>query len=172
MGISTFNPYVSIYCSGEGKQEHWCQFVCLFCYILLPFPIILFVSLIPAAFKYHRLPCLPICQKGINPPVRKSEFQPFDYFLIQPPPPLVATLLSGAVVRPVRARRRTDWALGFTDLAHFHYKVRRSRSLKILERFQDMIDSERVHIQVHTPTFILLLMLGFGSMERIVVRIR
>ena len=76
------------------------------------------------------------------------------------------------MLRPVWARRRTDWTLGFTDLAHFHHKVRRNRSPKILERFQDMIDSERVHIRVYTPMFILLLMLGFGSTERIVVRIR
>ena len=84
---------MSICCSGEGKEEHRCQFVCFFSYILLPYTIILLVSLLPATFKCH---CLPFLLEGVlsyNPPVRKSEFQPFDHFLIQPPPSLQHWLL-------------------------------------------------------------------------------
>ena len=85
MGISTFNPYVQVFVAWV-KGRGTLVLVCLLLQLnFLPFPIILFISLLPAAFNCHHLPFLLEGVLSYNPPVRKSEFQPFDHFLIQPP---------------------------------------------------------------------------------------
>jgi len=43
------------YCSEAGDVDCGASLFRFLCYILLPFPIISFVSLLPTAFKYHYL---------------------------------------------------------------------------------------------------------------------
>ena len=58
MGISTFNPYVRVFVV-QVKGRGVLVLVCLLLQLnFLPFPIILFISLLPAAFNCHHLPFL------------------------------------------------------------------------------------------------------------------